>query len=500
MDPEARTTRGTGKGDGRHAVVVGGSMAGLLAARVLADHFERVTVVDRDRFPEEPDHRKGVPQSRHAHAILPRGQAIIGRLFPGIDRDLRVDGAPPAGGAYLAVISPAGKLPLGPLEGEADQGFFASRYLLEWHVRHRLNVYEGVEFLVDHEVTGLATAGGSGRVLGVNVRSRDGEDEKPEFLSANLVVDASGRNSKAPRWLAELGYGAPPEETIESGSGYASRFYEKPDNWPAEWEGIIVNGRPPHNPRVGLILPIEDGKWHVSVGGFAGNHPPLDEEGFLEWAKELPDPSLYEAIRVAEPVAPIRGYRTPRNRLRRFERLSQWPEGFVVTGDAVCAFNPIYGQGITVSAMDAELLEQSLSRKGALGGAAPGFARRFQKDLAGVVAGPWLVASSEDLRWGIESLGMGRTLVTRFIHRYMDMVLRLASKDPGIAGAYMGVIGMVAPPGSLFGPKVMPRVLWEALKPKGTTLGKLAPGSEEFALSSEAIGELRARPAASFGA
>ena len=495
---QEKATRGDEKVGGRRAVVVGGSMAGLLAARVLAEHFGRVTVVDRDRFPEEPDHRKGVPQSRHAHGILPRGQQIIGRLFPGIDADLRADGAPPAGGKHLAVVSPAGRLPLGSLRGGEGQGSFASRFLLEFHVRRRLSGYEGIEFLAGRDVTGLAATGDNGRVVGVNVRRKDGREAK--FLGTDLVVDASGRHSRSPRWLEELGYGAPPEETIASGIGYASRFYKKPDGWPADWEGIIVNGRSPDNPRAGLILPIENDTWHVTVGGFAGHHPPTDEEGFLEWAKGLPDPSIYEAIRVAEPVTPTRAYRTPTNRLRRFERLPRWPENFIVTGDAVCAFNPIYGQGVTVSAMDAELLEMSLGREGALGGAEPGFARRFQRELAKVVAAPWTIASSEDLRWGVASSGVGRPPTTRLIHRYMDLVLRRAVKDPRVARVYWDVVGMVAPSRALFGRDVLPGVLSEALGSVVSVFGVKVPVPDgNPALSQEAIDALRARPAFRFG-
>lgn len=492
-DEKARGTLG-----GRRAVVVGGSMAGLLAARVLAEHFERVTVVDRDRFPGEPGHRKGVPQSWHAHGILPRGQEIIDRLFPGIDRDLRADGAPPAGGKNLAVVSPAGRLPLGTLQGGSGEGSFASRFLLEWHVRRRLAGYGGVEFLVDRDVTGLRATADNRRVVGVNLRRRGGGEEKS--LGADLVVDAGGRHSRSPRWLEELGYGAPPEETIESGIGYASRFYRKPTDWPADWEGIIVNGRPPDNPRAGLILPIEHDRWHVTVGGFAGHHPPTDEEGFLAWARALPDPSVYEAIRVAEPLTPIRAYRTPTNRLRRFERLPRWPESFIVTGDAVCAFNPIYGQGVTVSAMDAELLEKSLNRQGARDGAGPGFARRFQRDLAKGVAAPWMVASSEDLRWGVASSGVGRTLTTKLIHRYTDLVLGRAVKDARVARVYWDVVGMVAPSRALFGREVLPGVLAEAMERFSSASRREASGSgEDPALSSEAMDALRARPAFRFG-
>jgi 2-polyprenyl-6-methoxyphenol hydroxylase-like FAD-dependent oxidoreductase len=503
MDTKGKTATGdTGKDDGGHAVVIGGSMAGLLAARVLAEHFGRVTVVDRDRFPDEPDHRKGVSQSRHAHGLLPRGQAIITRMFPGIDEDLRADGASPASVASLVVVSPAGKLPLGE-DGEggevAGQGFFASRFLIEWHVRRRLAGFEGVSFMSAREVTGLKVDEANERVVGVLLRHRGVDPElAPEVLSADLVVDASGRHSKAPRWLADMGYGVPPEETINSGIGYASRFYRKPDDWPASWEGVIVNGRPPHNPRVGLILPVENGKWHVTVGGFAGNHPPTEEAGFLEWAKGLPDPSVYEAIRVAEPLTPIRGYRTPQNRLRRFERMKRWPEGFVVTGDAVCALNPIYGQGITVSALDAELLEERLRREGSPGVAKSGFARRFQKDLAKVVATPWMIASGEDLRWGVQSAGVRPTLFSAFVQRYMDLVLRRARKDARVARVYWDVVGMIAPSRSLFGREVLLGVLSEALGRASSILSKAPDPEEEFALPSEAIDALRGRPTVQF--
>lgn len=351
---------------GDHALVIGGSMAGLLAARVLSDRFARVTVVDWDHFPREADHRRRVPQSRHAHGLLERGQAIIARLFPGIGDELAADGALVAGGEAITIVTPAGRLPsFPPADGSAAKGFFASRVLLEWHVRRHMAARDGVRLVEGSRVRGLV-AGEDGRgVGGARVESEGGAEE---VVAADLVVDASGRQSKAPDWLEELGYERPEEEVIESGIGYASRFYERPEGWPADWEGIIMNGRPPHNPRAGLILPVENRGWHVTLGGFAGHHPPTDEEGFHAWARELPDPSIAEAIRVARPLTPIRAFRTPTNRLRRFDRLRRSPERFVAIGDSVCAFNPIYGQGMTVSAMDAELLEAELARGPRLGG------------------------------------------------------------------------------------------------------------------------------------
>ena len=478
-----------------HAVVVGGSIGGLLAARVLADHFARVTVVDRDRFPERPDHRRGVPQSHHAHALLMRGQQIAGRLFPGLVDELLADGAaavlrPPV------FVTPAGKLPPPPpAPGGGAPGVYASRILLEWHVRRRLGEWPEVRFRTGTEATALV-GGTDGRVVGVRLRPRYAagdavpEPGPEETLAADLVVDASGRQSAASAWLVALGYPETPEETVHSGIGYASRFYRKPAAWPGEWDGIIVNGRPPANPRAGLILPIEQGLWHVSLGGFAGHHPPTDEVGFLAWARDLPDPSLYEAIRVAEPVSPIRGYRTPQNRLRRFDRLERWPEGFVAVGDAVCAFNPIYGQGMTVAAIGAEMLAAALERQERT--PRPGFARRFQRDLGKAVAAPWLIASSEDLRWGVPSTGTRRAPGSGLVRRYVERVLRRARKDPFVSGAYLAVISMVASPSSLFAPGVLLPVLADSL---AGLVGKDAKPAEEYALSPTAIARLRALPA-----
>jgi 2-polyprenyl-6-methoxyphenol hydroxylase-like FAD-dependent oxidoreductase len=474
---------------GRHAIVIGGSIGGLLAAQVLADFYERVTIIDRDRFPEAPEHRKGVPQSHHAHALLARGQQIIEQLFPGILHDLRADGAHTATNVVpVALISPAGRLPVGPV----PEYMAFSRVLLEWHVRQRVRRRPGVAVISECDVTGLLAAPDRTRVRGVQLRPRG--DSAPAELEADLVVDASGRGSRAPEWLAELGYEAPSEELITSGLGYASRFYARPADFPAEWQGLIVNGRAPDNPRAGLILPIEHGRWHVTVGGFAGHHPPNDEQGFLEWARGLPDPSLYEAIRVAEPLSPIRGYRTPENRLRHFDRLERWPAGLIVTGDAVAAFNPIYGQGMTARALDALALEAVLREQ--RDRPQPGFEQRFQRRLMAHLDPLWTIATAEDLRWpGVTITGARPRRSQGLIHRYMDLVLRQAVEDPLVTQAYTGVISLLVPPARLGQPDVLLRTLGgalrRALRPRGAQ-----PPQPRYALSPDALADLRARPTA----
>jgi 2-polyprenyl-6-methoxyphenol hydroxylase-like FAD-dependent oxidoreductase len=418
-------------------------MAGLLAARVLAEHIGRVTVVDRDVFPEQPEHRSGVPQSHHAHALLGRGQIILEQLFPGLMGDLRAAGALSVHGTVpIEIVSAAGKLPSMPVAGE----FLAfSRFLLEWQVRRRLEQWPGIRFLSGSSVSELIASADGTRVTGVRLQGRGSQAASQELL-ADLIVDASGRGSQAPYWLQALGYDIPPEETISSDLGYASRFYQRPADFPAPWQGVIVNVRPPHNSRVGLILPIEHGRWHVTLGGIGGHYPPTDEQGFLQWARDLSDPGLYEAIRVAQPISPIRGYRTPTNRLRHFEQLERWPRGLIVTGDAVCAFNPIYGQGMTVSALDALALQACLAEHGPDG---LDFERAFQRAVAETARAPWLVATGEDLRWSAVKLSGASRPAMRLMQRYMDLVLRQATEDRAVAGVYMAVIAMMAPPEAL---------------------------------------------------
>ena len=474
----------------RQAIVIGGSMAGLLAARVLSDHYDEVVVLDRDVFPETSAHRAGVPQSHHAHGLLPRGIKIIARLFPGLLASLAKAGAFHARqGIPVLQITRAGKLPTAPLSGQGEYLAF-SRVLLEWHVRAWLRDHAKVRFVPATDVTGLLTNEDHSAVTGVRVRARDGSGDS--VMLADLVVEASGRTSKLNAWLPALGYDPAPEESVNSDIGYASRFYRRPESFPAAWHGLIVNGQPPHNPRGGLILPIEHGNWHVTIGGFAGHYPPTDEAGFLDWARALPDPSLYEAIRVAQPLTPIRGYRTPNNTWRHFERLQRWPRGLMALGDAVCHYNPIYGQGMSVAALSAEALEASL------GTSRPNLEHDFQKALARVVAVPWQLATGEDLRWpGVRLTGARAPWTQGLKHAYGNLVLQQAVGDPVVADAFLDMVLNVRSPSVLARPGVLGRVLGGALI---RTLGR--PGrpdqdprqEDRHALSPDSLALLRTRP------
>jgi 2-polyprenyl-6-methoxyphenol hydroxylase-like FAD-dependent oxidoreductase len=447
---------------GAHAVVIGGSMTGLWAARVLADGFERVTVVERDRYPAAPGARRGVPQACHVHVLLTRGQRVLDQLFPGIDAELASRGAPAVdwGHDCLTYFGSSGT----PRVRTGLVTRPCSRDLLEWSMRDQLRASGRITFLEGVRVTGLAPDAAGTGVSGVQVRAGEAEASaaRDAFLAADLVVDASGRASRAPDWLMALGYGQPPATAINSHLGYASRIYRRPPGH-ADWQALFLLGMAPSMPRGGVIYPIEDDRWLVTLAGTAHQIPPTDEAGFLAFAGSLASPVLHEAIRDAQPITPIRGYRRTENRWRHFERMRRWPEGFVVLGDAVCAFNPVYGQGMTTSALGALTLDACLRRHARRRPGLAGLARRCQQQVARVIAGPWLMATGEDFRWP-STTGGRPDLATRAVQGYVDQVFHAATTSPASKRALQQVMHMVAAPRALFRPAMVLRVVRHALR------------------------------------
>jgi flavin-dependent dehydrogenase len=454
---------------GRHAVVIGGSMAGLLAARVLADHFAQVSVIERDHFPADPTYRAGVPQARHVHVLLVRGYQVLQALFPGLDGDLAAAEAPLLDWtADMAMLGPAGW----SVRYRSDLvSRFAGRPLLDGLIRRHLARYANVRLLDDHEVVSLVQGERDTAVAGVWVRARrlpGGAAERD--IAADFVVDASGRNSRAPAWLAALGYEPPQETTINAFLGYASRWYQRPPSRHDRWRGLLIGARAPDQTRAGVLLPIEGGRWIVTLAGLGGDYPPTDgDAAFLDFARNLRSPRLYEAIRDAQPLTPIYGYRRTENCLRHYERLRCWPERFVVLGDAVCTFNPVYGQGMSVAAQGAQLLDRCLRRaqRARLRSAQEprgltGLARAFQRQVAALNATPWLMATGEDLRWA-STQGGQPSAVTRLTQRYMDEIMALMVRSPRASRAFMEVWHLLAPPATLFHPSLVALVAGQAL-------------------------------------
>jgi 2-polyprenyl-6-methoxyphenol hydroxylase-like FAD-dependent oxidoreductase len=458
------------------AIVLGASLAGMLAARVLADRFPQVTIIERDELPSPwntstldaeiwRDRRPGTPQSDHVHVLLARGQQILETLFPGFANDLAV-----AGAVEVNWTADCAMMGLGGWNPRFSSNLVtrtSSRSLLESLVRRRLQAIPNVLFLSGVVVRNLVVA--DDRVTGVRITSTTPQTQPAEtVLSAQLVVDATGRNSQAPRWLAKLGYGNPPETTIDAKLGYASRWYEMPADYLQQvandpegtWKSILLWAKPPHDPRAGVLYPVEGNRWVVTVSGTNGDYPPADEEGFLTFVRSLRDPAIARAIAHAKPISEIKLYRGTANRWRHYEQLRTFPAGLAVLGDAACAFNPLYGQGMTSAAIGAVTLGNCLDDcRNEWGLDLNRLAQQFRYQLAAAIQLPWLMATGEDLRWpGTEGPRPDRA--TRFLQAYLERVLHLTDAHPDIHETVWKIQHMILPPQVLFHPTIALRVGW----------------------------------------
>jgi 2-polyprenyl-6-methoxyphenol hydroxylase-like FAD-dependent oxidoreductase len=444
------------------AVVVGASLAGLMAARVLSKHFDRVTIIERDSLPESIGARRGAPQGRHVHALLIRGQQIMDSLFPGFIASLEERGATHVNNGterrwhHFGCWKTCFRTDLTSIS--------VSRPTLEHEMRRRVAQLPNVTIVNNAVLARYAVEWAedwtSARITGVFVRTR-GPEMPEELLRADLVIDASGRGSTTPRQLKELGYLPPPESTVKVNFGYASRIYEPPPG-SRDWKAMYVIDRAPDT-RGGLIFPIEGNRWMVTLFGWHGDHPSADEAGFLDFARSLPVRDLYDAIRGAQALTAPISHGFPASFRRHYERLTRFPAGLLVMGDALCSFNPVYGQGMTVSALEAELLEKCLSRllsRGATGIEA--LTKDFRLRAAEVVELPWQLASAEDLRFP-QTVGK-RPVRLRFIHWYMAKLHEATGFSPLVAERFNAVMNMIAPRSGLFGWEVIRELLRGAFR------------------------------------
>ncbi len=357
-----------------HVVVLGAGIAGLVVTAALADQVGRVTVVDRDRFPARPQPRGGAPQSRHVHTLLLRGQAELESLLPGLDGRLRAAGAPHLDWTEQRFRSPHG---WSPRFTSGYRGTFCTRDLLELELRRAVLELPGVRLIEATQAIGLV--GGPRRVHGVRLRrvgrpldESDSSDpggthdtagpadrDPVDQLRADLVIDATGRGSLLPGWVGELGIPPPPETVVTSNLGYASRVVQMPDGFVEPWRLLFV--RPPRpSTRGGVLYPVEGARWAVTLAGIGADLPPHDEEGFADFGRSLPG-GFGDLIDASLPLTHIASYRRTANRWRHWDRVSPWPDGLLVVGDALCCFNPVYGQGMSVAAVQAGLLRRWLA-------------------------------------------------------------------------------------------------------------------------------------------
>jgi 2-polyprenyl-6-methoxyphenol hydroxylase-like FAD-dependent oxidoreductase len=431
------------------AVVVGGSVAGLLAARVLSEHFEEVVVLERDPAPPFGENRKGVPQGQHTHVLLSSGHDILEGLFPGF-----TEGAARHGAVLADAFGAARRFIGGAWHCRFESGIrtlYLSRPLLEGLVRARVHALANVRALSPCDALGLTTAGG--RVTGVRLLPR-ASGSAEETLAADLVVDASGRGSRSPAWLEALGYPKPEEDWIRVQGAYATCTFRREQR---DLAAVLVGALPPHR-GMGVLAALDQDRWMVSLVGYLGVSVPTDLSGFIAYAKSLPAPAIFEVIRDAEALSAPVPARFPGSVRRRYERLTRFPERFLVTGDALCAFNPVYGQGMSVAAQEALALLDAL--EAGLDGLAP----RFFRAAASILDTPWTLAAGNDLRF--PEVEGTRKRSARAVNAYLNRYHRAAAHDPALALAFGRVISLRASPASLLSPRLALRVLRGNLSPR----------------------------------
>ncbi|MGH9791723.1 MAG: FAD-dependent oxidoreductase, partial [Candidatus Acidiferrales bacterium] len=395
------------------AVVIGGSIAGLLAARVLSECYDSVTILDRDHAPSEPGPRKGVPQGRHGHGLLAAGSAVMEALFPGMFEEMVAGGAVAADAAEDIWWFNNGAWRMQARTGLV--GYLQSRPFLEFHIRKRVVQLPGVREECGCAAAGLQFDDARQRVAGVHV-SRG--EASPQVIPSDLVVDCSGRGSQLPGWLEGAGWPRPAVSRVEVNVGYSSRILRLPDGQPA-WKALLILGHPPKHSRLGVMFPVEGGQWMVTLGGEFRDYPPEDEQGFVEFARSLYHPEMYEKICAAVPVTPIVTFRFPAHVWNHYERLERWPQGLLALGDGVCSFNPICGQGMTLAAIEAQVLQRCLAEQHDAGNRnGQALSHIYYKGIAAPVRAAWAMSTGADLAYP-EAEGP-RTRVGAWVGRYLS--------------------------------------------------------------------------------
>jgi 2-polyprenyl-6-methoxyphenol hydroxylase-like FAD-dependent oxidoreductase len=434
----------------KRAIVIGGSLAGLLTARVLSDFFEEVIILERDPVHDFPESRKGQAQTRHIHGLLAQGLIILKEYFPGIDEEFCSEGAfmddlgkrihwYQYGGYRLNIQS-------------GVTGMAMSRPFLEFHIRRRVLQIPSVTLIDQCAVTDLVPSRDKKQIIGVRLSKSLAENDT-EILEADLVVDASGRGTASIKWLVNLGYDRPAETEVKARIGYATREYRRITKDADFVRSEVILPTAPAEKHGAILFPVEGDRWLMTAGGYLGDHPPTDEAGLMEYIRTLPAPDIFNIISKAEPLTEIVTYKYPASVRRHYEKLKHFPEGFLVIGDAFASFNPIYGQGMTSAAMQTHVLKDTLQQHLNL----HGLWKSYFKRAAKVVDMPWQLAVGEDFRYP-ETEGK-KPPFTDMINEFVVKVHKATQRDPVVYAQFLRVMNLMAAPTSLLSPRILWRVL-----------------------------------------
>jgi 2-polyprenyl-6-methoxyphenol hydroxylase-like FAD-dependent oxidoreductase len=437
---------------GRQAVVVGAGMGGLSAARVLADFFEHVVVLERDTLPLDASHRIGIPQGRHAHALLAGGQQALADLFPGFEQDLAGAGAVPvAPGLDLRFERPGFDPP-----PTRDLGLVVramSRPLIELTVRQRVKQYTNILIREHCRVQSLVATPDGGTVSALRFENNEG---RSETLSADLIVDASGRGNLVNGILETVGRPHPEETAIGVDITYTTAVFAVPDDAPTDWKAVATHDPPTKGGLAAVMLPLERDRWIVTLVGRHGEKPPGDHDGFLDYAQRLRTPTIYNTIKKAEQLGEVARFGFPASFRRHFDRLAEFPRGLLPFGDSICRFNPVYGQGMSVAAQEARLLHELLERHTAELDPLAGLARVFFAESASLIETPWALAATPDLAHP-KTVGQRPEDLQQSLD-FTEALFRLAAEDPAVHKLLFEVVHLLKPRSVLSDPDLVERV------------------------------------------
>ena len=432
----------------KKAVVNGGSITGLLTARVLSDHFEDVVLIEKDKYSDDDTVRHGTPQANHIHLLLVRGKEILMDYFPDLEKELIDNGANKIDflndGRFYLPSGWAQRFESGVVT------FTCTRTLLENSIRHQMQKIKNIIIQDNTSISSFISEGSSKICLNVSGN---------KTIHADLIVDCTGRNTGTPQWLEKIDYPKITDTRVDSFVGYATRRYIPPKDAERQWKMLSILSNPTSNPRLGAIYPIEHDKWLVFLSGIGKTYPPIEEEGFLEFAKNLENNELHDAMKDAIPDSEIHGYRVQGSRRYHYELMSRWPENFIVLGDAVAVFNPFYGQGITSAALGVKVLDDMLGKQNL----DKNFTKKFQKRLAKTVLLPWVLGTSEDLRWPT-TVGRKPNAITRLVQNHAQRVLLLGPKSKLATKSFLQMMHMIRSPAIIFHPIILLQLVANAVK------------------------------------
>jgi 2-polyprenyl-6-methoxyphenol hydroxylase-like FAD-dependent oxidoreductase len=430
---------------GDRAIVVGGSMAGLCAARVLQDAVDQVVVLERDDLPDGAVSRGGAPQTTQPHAMLEAGRVTLEDLFPGFGDDVLA-----AGGLELNMTRDIAWYDRGGVVAEAPtplSALYASRPLFEHVVRERVRDSSGIRLRDGCHFIDYRHDPAADRVTGIRFRDESGAETT---LDAALTVDATGRTSRTPAWLERHGYPAPDIDRVTVDVTYSTVRIARP---PEVQRGVLIAPEP-HRPRGAAMLPVEGDRWEVLLQGLHGERAPIDREAFIGWADGLPLDDIATELREREWASEITRYPFPASVRRHYHALSRFPDGLVVTGDAIASFNPVYGQGMSVAALDALALHHELPA--GIDGLGP---RVFDR-VDDVVHEAWRTAVGNDFIF--ERTTGPKPFATDLLNGYAGRLVTGAHDDGALTEAFLRVFRLERPARSL----LHPQVLWRVFRPQ----------------------------------